>query len=166
MSIASKEAVSSLQSEFNISATSKIGCHTNGLIAGLKIFIHEGVFPRIIQVELTKKPLDPPEKQDFHAYLVHKGTVYNTGVTWSDDTYPDIDYKTIQERGRDVTSILLAKTIEPLVSEKDDLNLLPILDAITEGNPRLLKPILVNAWLQVNNATEAEILNGSFSKTS
>jgi len=158
MSIASKEAVSSLQSEFNIKPNDQISCYANAFVAALKIFVLENIVPQVFHVEV-------PNLDDEHSYLVYRDQVYNTGITWPDATYPNIDLLTLQSQGKDVTSYLFCKALEASRGKEDDLNLLPILDGISEGNLQSLKPILVNAWLQVNNTTKEEVLNGSFSKT-
>jgi len=47
-----------------------------------------------------------------HAYLVHYGAVYNKGVTWTNEYYPNYSLEEIQEQGKDVTVDLLEQVLE------------------------------------------------------
>lgn len=46
-----------------------------------------------------------------HAYFVYKGTVFNRGVTWSNDYYPNYSLQEVQQKGQNVTIDLLEQVL-------------------------------------------------------
>lgn len=59
------------------------------------------------QSELSIYSVDTPKGT--HAYLLLNGRVYNQGVTWITDYYPNFSEEQLKQIGKDVTTELLLK---------------------------------------------------------
>lgn len=87
-------------------ASEGLKCFQNALRATMDVYKRsEGkILPRIWRVVL-------PEMNDSHAYLQVGGEIYNAGVTWIDEKYPDLDINTLKQKGLDVTTTVLVQTL-------------------------------------------------------
>ena len=59
--------------------------------------------PQIYEIDTPKGP---------HAYFVYKNHVFNKGVTWVNDHYPDYSLDQIQNLGKDVTRDLIEQILD------------------------------------------------------
>lgn len=111
MSVASKEDVERLVVNFGdgVWATEGLACQHNAFVASVVMFRLEETWselPRIWQVRGLGD-----DGLDVHVYLVYDGKVYNQGVTWPDDRYPNFSLEELEQRGEDVTGLIYARAV-------------------------------------------------------
>lgn len=97
-----------------------LDCFANAFRASLDIFTKTDgeILPRIWRVVF-------PEIKDSHAYLQIGENIYNSGVTWTGNKYPNIDLETVKEKGLDLTTATLVEALlqitKPQSSDKQNL---------------------------------------------
>lgn len=87
-------------------ASGKLKCFQNALKATLDIYkkSKEEVLPRIWRVVI-------PEMNDSHAYLQIGEEVYNAGITWTNEKYPEFNIEELKKKGMDVTTSVLVQGV-------------------------------------------------------
>lgn len=110
MAIAQESDVRRLTEQYGdrVRAFSWMACFHNALKTMMTVFIgsHGKILPRVWDVEFTEMGAN------HHAYLEIDGMVFNKGITWYDDKYPNLDTDQLYLRGRDLTKIMLCSTLE------------------------------------------------------
>lgn len=114
MAIATERNLSELQDEFGFQIDRHVACFHNAFRVCMLVLETTHELPHIWRVVF--------EGEDAHAYVVLRGLVYNSGVTWSDNTYPDFDMKELENRGEDVTVNVLEAAIKAYNGEPDDMH--------------------------------------------
>ncbi len=124
MTAATERQVQAFQKEFGYRADADFACFHNAL--GALMFVHEqtGEIPRIYKV---------PFPGDHHAYVVHRGAVYNEGVTWPDRKYRDFSLDELERVGEDVTRETLEAAFAAYEGGPDDGGFLVAGRLIAEG---------------------------------
>ncbi len=92
-----------------ISPVKNAVCFENGLNA-LVLLAQKG------QYSVQIYEMDTPKGK--HAYLIYKNQVFNSGITWPNDFYPDYTLDELQRNGIDVTQ----KLIEEVLGYREDRN--------------------------------------------
>jgi hypothetical protein len=90
---------------YEISAIPGLACQQNAFMALVKICAKESNlkpvdFPQIWQVDFG---------DDYHAYLLWGGKTYSAGITWPDNTYPELRAEEVREIGKDITYELIER---------------------------------------------------------
>lgn len=116
MTIAKEREVEDLYESYGVRAYEKLACYQNAVIALLMIFAEDQEeLPWIYLVEFG----DPDEVDcRVQTYLVYRGKVYQRGVTWLGNEFPDFHLSELKQYGRDVTFPLLGQVAVAL-NEKD-----------------------------------------------
>jgi hypothetical protein len=113
MTSASERQVNHFAKEFQFVAQSGLSCFHNGLHALIRVYEKTSIVPKIYQV-------DTPEL-GFHAYLVHENVVYNRGVTWTTDAYPNYSLEQLKLIGEDKTEVLLSSVLLAVENGDDSM---------------------------------------------
>ncbi len=107
MSQSPEKTVFGLEKQYGheINALPELKCFPNAVRASFHIYnITNGeILPRVWRVVI-------PEIKDSHAYLQIGNEIYNQGVTWPDDKYPNFNLSEIKKHGLDVTTTALTQT--------------------------------------------------------
>lgn len=120
MTIATERDISLLQSRYGIETQAVDGllCFPNAVKAATKIFTASN------EEELPEIWVMRNERGLVHAYLAHKGIVYNRKVTWKDNRYRDYTYEQLRHDGVDDTVKLYAATLLGVIGEGNENNAL------------------------------------------